>query len=202
MIHGLKSFGTALVAVLATSSVLAASASADVVTSEAGSSVVTTVTGKQGIADVFTVDGGVVKCETNTYTGSFKSGTSSVELTPTYSNCTYLGLATIIDMNGCFYRGNIKAGSSTEGTVDIVCAAANEITVTASIFGIKKCIVHIPPQTGLIGAIGTNIGSGATREGPGDIKITNIKYSQTAGTAEAGNCKQQTAQPMVSTKVM
>jgi hypothetical protein len=91
-------------------------------------------------------------------------------------------------MNGCTYRGNIEAGTGTKATVDILCTGTNEITVTAPSVGTKKCIVHIPAQTGLTSGTGTNIGSGSTREGTGDINITNIKYSQTSGTAETGNC--------------
>jgi len=186
MIRNLKFLGIALVAALAMSSVFAAAASADVITSESASS--TTITGKQGGTDTFKVDGGEVKCTTVTYTGSFSSGASSALLTPTYSGCTFAGLASTIDMNGCQYRGNIQAGSSTGATVDIVCTGSNEITVTAPSVGTKKCILHIPAQTGLTSATGTNIGSGTTREGTGDININNIKYSQTAGTAETGNC--------------
>jgi hypothetical protein len=186
MIHNLKFLGMALVAALAMSSALAAVASADVMTSE--SAAATTISGQQEGTNVMKVDGGEVKCTTVTYTGSFTSPASSASVTPTYSGCTFVGLTTTVDMNGCTYKGNLTAGASTSGTVDIVCTGTNEITITAPSVGTKKCILHIPAQTGLSTVTGTNIGAGTTREGTADINITNIKYSQTAGTAETGNC--------------
>jgi hypothetical protein len=56
------------------------------------------------------------------------------------------------------------------------------------VVGTPKCIIHVPEQTDLTKVTGTNIGAGATREITLDINITNIKYSQTMGTAETGNC--------------
>jgi len=186
MIRNLKFLGLALVAALAMSSVVASMASADVITSE--SAAVTTATGKQEGTDVFKTHGGQVNCTTVTYTGTFSSGASSALVAPTFSGCSYAGLAMTIDMNGCLYRINVTGGTSTEGSIDIVCTGSNEITVTAPSVGTKKCILHIPAQTDLTKVKGTNIGAGATREITLDISITNIKYSQTAGTAETGNC--------------
>jgi hypothetical protein len=182
----LKLFGTILVAALAMSSVAVSMASADVITSE--SAAVTTVTGSQEGTDVLKVHGGEIRCFTVTYTGSFSSGASSVLVTPTYSNCSFGSLVSTFDMNGCQYRVNFTGGTSTEGSIDIVCPIGSEITVTTPSIGTKKCILHIPPQTDLTKVTGTNIGSGTTRELTLDINITNIKYSQTAGTAETGNC--------------
>jgi len=186
MIRNLKFLGLALVAALAMSSVLVSMASADVITSESGG--VTTAKGT-GSLGVFKVHGGEVKCSVVSYSGSFSSGGSTASVTPTYEKCSFAGLSATIDMNTCSYKVNINGGSSTEGTVDVVCTkAGDEITVTAPSVGTKKCIVHVPAQTGLTSGTGTNIGSGTTREITLDINITNIKYSQTAGTAETGNC--------------
>jgi hypothetical protein len=196
MIRNLKFLGLALVAALAMSSVVASMASADVITSEKAG--VTTLTGKQEGTDVFKVHGGQVNCTTVNYSGSFTTGASNVLVAPTYSGCTFAGLASTIDMNGCQYRVNINAAAgNTTGTVDIVCSAGQEITVTAPSVGTKKCIIHVPgvagpepppKNQGLTGGTGTNVGSGTTRELTLDINITNIVYSQTAGTAETGNC--------------
>ena len=110
-------------------------------------------------------------------------------VTPAYSGCTTAGIAAAVDMNGCTYRFNITGGISTGASLDIVCTGANEITVTAPAVGaIKKCIKHIPAQTDLTTITGTNIGSGTTKEVTLDINITNMKYSQTMGTSETGNC--------------
>jgi hypothetical protein len=187
MIRNLKFLGLALVAALAMSSALANMASADVLTSELAFK--TTIDGKQGGTDVFKVHGGEVKCATVTYTGSFTTGASSAEVTPTYDNCTFAGLAATIDMNECKYRISITGGTSTAGSVDIVCIGTNEITVTAPKVGTKKCIVHVAGQADLTNATVTNVGTSTTKELTLDINITNINYSQTAGMAETGNCK-------------
>jgi len=176
----------ALTMALAMSMALAVAASADVITSE--SAAATTLTGKQGGTDVIKVDGGELKCATVTYLGSFSSGASAVTLTPTYSNCTFAGVTSTVDMNTCAYRVNVNAGLGTGGVVDIQCTNTNEITITSPSTGTKKCIIHIPGQNGLANVTGTNIGSGTTKELTLDINITNIKYSQTTGTAETGNC--------------
>jgi hypothetical protein len=186
MIRSLKLLGMALVAALTMSSVLAVAASADLMTSEKAG--VTTITGQQEGTNVMKVHGGEVKCTTITYSGSFTSGASSTTVTPTYSGCVHAGLTSTVDMNGCIYKGNITGGGSTSGSFDIVCEGTNEITVTVPSVGTKKCIIHIPPQTDLTNVTGTNIGAGTTREGTADININNIIYSQTAGTAESGNC--------------
>jgi hypothetical protein len=187
MIHKLRFSGMGLIVALAIGSTLAAAASADVLTSESAS--VTTLKGKQGGTDVIKVHGGELKCTTVTYEGTFSTGASSVILTPTYSGCTFAGLPSTVDPNGCGYRLNVNTGPTTAGSVDIICSGTNEITITAPSTGTKKCIVHIRGQNDLTNATGTNIGgSGTTRELTVDINITNVAYSQTAGTAETGNC--------------
>jgi len=186
MIRKSKFLGPVLIVALAMCSFAVSAASGDVITSESGS--VTTVSGLEEGADVWKFHAGELKCTTVSYAGSFSSGASSVLVTPAYSGCTTAGLAAAIDMNGCQYRVNMTSGTSTEGSIDIVCIGSNEITVTAPPIGTKKCIKHIPAQTDLTALTGTNVGSGTTREITLDINITNMKYSQTAGTAETGNC--------------
>ena len=187
MIRNLKFLGLALVAALAMSSVVASMASADVITSEASS---TTLTGGQEGTDVFQVHGGEIKCTTVKYTGSIASNPASfATVTPTYSGCTFAGLAATVNTNGCSYKVNVTAGAGiTTGTVDVVCAEGKEITVTAPSIGTAKCIVHVPAQTGLTSGTAANVGTTTTREITLTIAINNIKYNQTAGTAETGNC--------------
>jgi hypothetical protein len=188
MIRKSKFLGAALVVALVMSSVAVTAVSGDVLTSESAS--VTTVTGAQGggDGDKMTFHAGELKCTTITYAGTFSTGASSVLVTPTYGGCTTAGLASTIDMNGCVYRINITGGTSTAASLDIVCTGTNEITVTTPSVGTKKCIKHIPAQTDLTAVSGTNIGSGTTREITVDLNITNLKYSQTTGMAETGNC--------------
>ena len=186
MSRKLKFLGLALVAALAMSSVAGNAASADVLTSESAMS--TTLTGSQTFTDVLKVDAGEVKCGTVTYSGSFTSPTSSILVTPFYAGCTFAGLFAAVEMNTCQFRVNFSAGTSTAGSTDIVCFPGQEITVKAPPIGTAKCVIHIPPQTGLTKVSGRNVGSGIGRELTLDININNIKYSQTAGKAETGNC--------------
>ena len=187
MTRKLKLLGLALMAALAVNSVAVDVASADVVTSEASS---TKLTGIQEGVDAFTFHAGATQCTTVRYTGSI-SGTSSssISITPFYFGCVFVGLGAVFDLNGCSYRMNINSTvANTTATTDIVCPTGKEITITAPSPGTPKCIIHIPPQTGLAPISVANIGSGTTRELTASLAITNIKYSQTAGTAETGNC--------------
>ncbi len=183
----LKFLGLALVAALAMSSIVASVASADVITTEAAP---TTLTGAQGGTDVRGFHSGSTKCTTVKYTGSLSAlSSSNATVTPTYSGCALLGLASTTSMNGCSFKFNVNAtAGNTTGTTDIVCPAGKEITITAPSVGTPKCIVHIPAQTGLASISYSNLGSTTTREITASLNITNLKYSQTAGTAETGNC--------------
>ena len=191
MTRNLKFLGMALVAALAMSAVAASLASADEFKSENEN---TTLTGAQekhlegGIEknDRFGTDGGVFECTTATYSGTqaVKSATS-VKLTPSYSGCSFAGLSATIDMNSCFYRFTLGAG--TTGEADIECTiAGDEITVTVGPVATLRCITHVPPQK--IGGITySNIGSGTTREITATINTSTLHYSQTAGTG-SGAC--------------
>ena len=187
MIRNLKFLGLALVAALAMSSVVAGMASADVFTLEATP---TTITGAQEGTSVLVVHSGEAKCTTVKETGSFTvSPSSELSVSPTYSGCTFAGLAATTNMNGCTYRYTINsAAGNTTGTTDIICPAGKEITITAPSVGTPKCIIHIPAQNGLSSISFVNLGSTTTREITVNINITNMKYSQTAGTSETGNC--------------
>jgi hypothetical protein len=66
-------------------------------------------------------------------TGSSSSGTqsttstTSMRLAPSYSGCTFLGLAATVNMNGCEEVLQLEAGSSPpKGTIEISCPAGKE----------------------------------------------------------------------------
>ncbi len=185
MIRTLKFLGVAAIAALAMSSMMASIASADDLTAE---SYPTTLTGNDDEVDtIFSVDNGPIKCTTSDYDATITGPTTTITVTPTVSGCTFAGLAASVNFNGCHYLLHINGGGLTTGTVDIVCSG-KEITVTAPTVGTAKCVVHVPAQTGLGTGTGTNIGTETTRELTLHLAITGIKYSQTAGTAETGNC--------------
>ena len=187
MTRNLRSLCAVLAAALALGLTTASMAGADAFTTEA---VNVTVTGAQEGTDVMKVHGGEVKCTTVKYSASVTSTSSSqVTASPTFSGCTFAGLAGTINMNGCDYllKVNTEAGNTTL-TQDVVCPSGKEITITAPSVGTAKCIIHIPAQTGLGPASAANVGAGTTREVTITAAVTNMKYSQTAGTAETGNC--------------
>jgi len=188
MMRNLQILGLTLVAALAIGALSASMASADEFTSE---SQPVTLTGKSEGSDVLTITAGNTTCKESKYKGTSITPTTTVSVAPEYplktadgqQNCTSLGFPAEIDVNGCTYLFHI--GSVTAGTVDIVCPAGKEITITANLIP-NKCIIHIPPQTGLGTATYSNVGTGTTRELRVEAKLTNIKYSHTRPLGEVG----------------
>ena len=190
MVRKFKFLGLALAAVFAMSAVGASAASATVEFHSEGAPV--TLTGNQeGESNAFDVQFGEVKCKTAKYNGTTTGTTDkTVTVTPSYNECTFAGVATIIDMNGCDYLIHVNnEGPPYKGTVDVVCPEGAKIVVT----GGNKCTVDVGPQTGLGPITFTNIGTTTTREVTlGLSGITNITYTQTKGTAAVGACTTQT----------
>ena len=192
MIRNLKFLGLALVAVLAMSAMAATAASADEFQSESESTTLTATQEKHlegGVEknDRFTTTGGIVECSTATYKGS-QTGkkVTSVEVEPTYSGCTFAGLSAVIHTNECKYKFTLTAGLTT-GSVQVVCPAGKEITVTVGPSTTLRCTIHVPPQT-LGGITYSTIGAGATREVTVAVNTgATLHYSQTAGTG-SGAC--------------
>ena len=200
MIRNLKVLGLALAAVFAMSAIAASAASAADLTAE---SYPATVTGapQTGTVDTFTTTAGKVKCPNASYTGTVSAATTTVSITPNFNGpndtCTALAgiVPTIIHPNGCTFLFHIEAGVST-GTVDIVCPAGNEITITANenTAGTltTKCTIHVPPQTGIGPLSYSTTGSGTTREIRLSVAVTNgIQYTETAGSG-LGACETTT----------
>jgi len=185
MVRKFKFLGLALVAVFAMSAVGASAASATVEFRSEGAPV--TLTGTQeGESNAFDVQFGEVKCKSAKYTGTTTTATATtVSVAPAYAECTFAGVATTIDMNGCTYLLHVtNAGPPYTGVVDVVCPGGAQIVVT----GGTKCIVDVGPQTNLGPVTYTNIGSGTTREVTLDLAgLTNITYTQTPGTG-VGKC--------------
>jgi hypothetical protein len=185
MVRKFKFLGLALVAVFAMSAVGASAASATV-EFRAEKAPITLTGNQEGESNAFDVQFGEVKCKVAKYTGTTTTTTDTVvKVVPNYENCTFAGVVTTIDMNGCFYNLKINnSGPPFTGTADVVCEAGKTIVVT----GGTKCNVDVPAQTGLGPITFTNIGAGTTREvtlGLGGI--TNITYTQTPGTG-VGKC--------------
>ena len=169
----------ALMATVVLTALAAPETSADTIKSEGGQTV--SMSGKQSTASTLktTVGSGVCKNGSSAATGP--SGVTTISLTLGFSNCTCIGIGCAVETNGCTFLGHIGAG--TTGTVDIVCPAGQEITAVSA-----KCIMHIPPQTGLNSITFSNTGSGATREISLSLNISNIKYMHTKVAEGIGSC--------------
>jgi len=185
MIRKFKFLGLALVAVFAMSAVGASAASATVEFHSESAPV--TLTGTQeGESNAFDVQFGEVKCKVAEYNGTtVKTTDTTVSVTPNFEGCTFAGVATIIDVNGCTFLIHVNnEGPPYKGTVDVVCPAGMQMVVT----GGTKCIVDVPAQTGKGPISFTDLGTGATREVTlGLSEIQNITYTQTPGTG-VGKC--------------
>ena len=180
MIRKFKFLGLALVAVFAMSAVGASAASAAELHSE---SAPVTITGTQHTPNGFDVQFGLVNCTTADYNATTTGTTdTTITLVPIFDGCTFAGVATTVDTNGCHFLLHVT--SATQGTVTVECEPGKEITVT----GGNKCTVHVPSQD--VGTVTlTNTGAGATREITAHLGgITGITYSQTPGTAAVGKC--------------
>jgi hypothetical protein len=185
MMRNLKVLGLALVAMFALSAAAASMASADDLTAE---KYPVTLTGDQdNQTDIFTTTAGTVSCKKVGYVGTIAGATTEATATPTYSECTALGFPGTIHMNGCTYKFKIGASGSTTSTVDIVCPAGQEITVTSIAAGTTKCVIHVPAQTGLTHVNWTNV-AGPPKDVTADIEITNLKYTHTALGTGLGAC--------------
>jgi len=197
MFAKLKAFAMAFIVMLAAGVLAAAPASAEefFFNSEAKE---TTLTGTQEESHVFTTTAGAVQCKKASFTGSmFESELSTVEVTPSYSECTMSGgtpgTATFA-MNGCVYRfsnGNIE-GEKHEGTVGIVCPGGKEIVVQVKLFGSTVCTIDVPAQSGLGTVTYTDIGENEGAEITANINVKEkLKYSHTGmcgnGSASTGS---------------
>jgi hypothetical protein len=189
MIHKLKALGLALVAVFATSAIVASAASAaqgTLTTFPAGKTVI--ATGEQVGEHEFSltdhlIDGRptiLTTCRKATFTGTagLATGATSVIVHPAYTECTGpFGGAATITTTGCDYK--LAVGESTAGgwhvTTDVVCTAGSVIKIVTG-----TCEVTVGAQTGLTTSEVTNSGS-VSPETSMDLllhtKLTGIKYT-------------------------
>jgi hypothetical protein len=150
------------------------------------------VTGTGGAFSKFETTAGIATCGKASYTGTLISSSTSLTLTPSYSECTAFGFPATVDMNGCTYILGISSGSSTQGAIRIECPFSSEITVTAVAAGVTKCTLHIPSQ--YLQSFPSNsvqywnTGTGTTRQINAEIdSFGGMSYSHTKGTG-VGAC--------------
>jgi hypothetical protein len=108
------------------------------------------ITGEQTTQVVFAGVVGQWKCNGLNMQGELSSESSSLNLTPIYSECSWAGVAATINMEGCTYEytaGNTVEGSENkiQATMDVKCPAGKEMKLTLA----NSCTIRIPGQTGL-----------------------------------------------------
>ena len=180
--RNLKTFGLALVAVLAMSAVAASAASAEF-TLGAGA---TKVTASQVGANFFYIEGGFVECTTAGGEGAAPaSGSESLNFVPSYSGCNAFGLPADIKANNCNFE------LTTNGTVHVCekggAASGGPIEITVTSGGASVCTVTVAKQTPTTPVTIHNSGTSTTM----DLlitatNITGIKYTVDGGGGKCG----------------
>jgi hypothetical protein len=157
MTHGLKVLGLMLVAVFAATALSASAASAaEFTAAESPAKVNATNEGSH----VFTAGiVGNISCKKATFTGEeFQEvPTKEVTVTPSYTECTFLGVPTTVKTNSCDYTFTEPTGTGPfTGKVDVGCPTGKTIEFEA-----LGCRVKVPAQ------------SGSTETGLGTVTYTN-----------------------------
>lgn len=142
-----KALGITLVAIFATSAVLASAASAAEFRHEGGENARVIASNAGEGNHVFTAGLiGSISCGTATFTGTsyVTSPQATITVAPAYSSCTFLGISNVkVNMEGCTYRFNTPTGTGPfTGTVTILCPAGKKINFEAS-----GCKVEVGEQT-------------------------------------------------------
>lgn len=181
MIRNLKALGLAAMAVFAMSAVVAQAAQAEALFHSDSSS--SFLEGSQVTTNEFSVTTGIVKCTTATFTGTVAAATTStVRVHPTYTGCKLAGQKAEVVTTGCDYLFHAtETDGSAEAilaTVDVVCEAGKEITVSK-----EGCTVTVGSQS-LNGITINNTNPGATSEKDVDVtaNVTGITYVETGAT--------------------
>lgn len=168
MTRTLKLIGLSALAMLALTA-MAASAQAKLFHAEEAP---VFVTGEQEESSSFTSHAGTITCKKGHFEGSSETATTeTLTITPSYSECTFLGVVGVaVNMNGCDYLFNANGHVSVSGTN---CAAA---PISFSALG---CTVTIGPQT-LTEAVYTNKGEGTTRDVTVTPNVAGITHTTSA----------------------
>lgn len=175
--HSIRMLGIAFVAVFAMSAMAASAASAAEFHAAESPSKVNAV--NEG-AHVFTAGlVGSISCNKATFKGTefVASPSKTVEVAPVYSECTFLGVGTTVNMNKCTYRFNQPTGAGPfTGTVNVICPIGNEIEFSAG-----TCTVKVPAQGPLSSLTYTNQGVTPNRRVKVVSNVSGITYNAGIG---------------------
>ncbi len=155
MIRNIKALGLAAMAILAMAA-FASSAMAEKPGTFTASSYPVHVFGED-TDDTFTVSGSVLNCTHGTFSGEAKAASTSITITPVYTNCTKNSTEpATVTTNGCAYVfevGTMSNHAEAHGSVEIECPAGKSIEVhsyanhTTHTSGSSNCTITVGPQT-------------------------------------------------------
>jgi hypothetical protein len=137
------------------------------------------VRGSQATENVFTFNGGTIKCSNGAFTSGEVAGTSfsTLTVTPAYSGCTAFGSQVTFEANGCAYA--LSAGAELVGYAEIICPSGKEIVITRKTAG---CSWRIGSQTPAQPRVDyANTGSGSTRGVLVTSGIEGVAYTSSGG---------------------
>jgi hypothetical protein len=160
--RSLKKLSVLAIAVFAFSAIGVASASAAQFTASATGE----ITGKALETQVFTTNGGEVRCNNIDVTGKIeKTASPEQHTTITYTNCTAFGIATV-HISPATYLFTANGEVHIKNTI--------KITVTGGIFG--ECTITVAPQT--VKSVSYTNNAGKIKVTP---NVTGIVYTSTGG---------------------
>jgi hypothetical protein len=141
----IRAFPCAVVALIAAICVVAAPASATTLVQ--AEDYPSEVIGESTNSHVFVAEDELkVTCKHASFSGTLSGPEEVLLVTPTYTECTGLGLSATVAANGCKYelRGGEEAGEGHfHGTTGVSCPAEKQITIA-----VATCEIQIPTQSG------------------------------------------------------
>ncbi len=127
----------------------------------------------------FVAQAGTLKCAELAISGTLAAASSELKYQQFFGGCSFAGLATTIQANGCEFRLHVlNAGPPYAGATDIVCPAGKALQFTAYFSGKPICTLSLLPQTGVEGVSLENTGAGSARAVTASFNMTTVKYSQ------------------------
>jgi hypothetical protein len=202
MTRNLKALGLALAAAFAMSAVAASAAQAEeahfTATSPTGAVTFHATNHPEETSEQeFNVDSGETRCDTFTATGTAEATDPENPETITESSitlhdvtykgmyfeggeeCEAFGLESEIEFNGCeydFHAGTIVNPGTSEGTVDVVCPAGQQVEI---VIAAGLCTVDVPAQTGVNGITYHTVETNEIEEITVEAHANNITYRET-----------------------
>lgn len=116
------------------------------------------------------------KCTGVTFSGSLAESSSTLTLSPTYSGCTFFGLAMTANTNGCTFLLHLVEAEKEDvfrSTIDVSCPAGKEIQFSQPLTG---CSWSFGSQTALGKVTIKNLTASTPKNLQLTFEVSNIKY--------------------------